>query len=32
MHIPVFLCIGTLEYQNVINDHNDTLLPRKELS
>ena len=21
MHIPVFLCIGTIEYQNVNNDH-----------
>ena len=31
MHIPVFLCIGTIEYQNVNNDHTDTLLPRKEL-
>ena len=31
MHIPVFLCIGTIEYQNVNNDLTDTLLPRKEL-
>ena len=31
MHIPVFLCIGTIEYQNVNNDPTDTLLPRKEL-
>ena len=30
MHIPVFLCIGTIEYQNVNTDHTETLLPRKE--
>ena len=31
MHILVFLGIGTIEYQNVDNDHIHTLLPRKEL-
>ena len=31
MHIPVVVCIGTIEYQNANNDHTDTLLPRKEL-
>ena len=31
MHIPVLLCIGTIIYHYVDNDHTDTLLPRKEL-